>query len=304
MQAGLKLGFLSNKLFLALDRLFACFLILFLFGINVNAAANQGVTITELNILPAASASVLFTVSPGNIFVGENLTFTLGPAITSTNTIISNVPCEIWIRPPTSPNYVVMTGITTNLGLCVYKTNLSLAQQNLILYTQPITPTMPRPVGTQNSSITPVPGNLISGQAMIGGNTSLTSINGNIGGGDAFGIILYQGSTIFSNSVNYAVSGAITDIGGDYPTDNNNGNNGGNGLGGNNGNNNNGSGSNSSRPPNSNIFDFLPRTGGFVASVGGIIAVIIIILYLASRRQIFDKIDMQRKSGKTNLPKD
>jgi len=269
-------------------------------------ANNQGVTITELVISPQLISSVIFNVSPGNIFVGETLTFTLGPALTSTNTILSNIPCEIWILSPTISNYAVLSGTTNNLGMCTYRTNLSLNQQNLILLTQPLTPNFPRAAGTQN--VTPqnnLPGSPLLSQA-VGGNTNLGSINGIVGGGTAFGLVVYQGNGIISNVVNYAVSGGISGIDSDYPTDNGNlGGGNGTGSGNTGGNNNNGSNNNSNSNPNSNIFNFLPRTGGFAASVGFIIGFIVLIIFVISRRKTLEEHENQKKYRiKKTLPKD
>lgn len=265
-------------------------------------ASNQGTTITELVISPQVFSQVMFNVNPGNIFVGEKLTFTLGPALTATNAILSNVPCEIWIQPPNATNYVVFSGTTSNLGICTYKTDQTLSQQNLILLSQPLTPDFPRPSGTQNvANQSSNPGSPLGSQA-VGGNTNVANINSIIGGGTAFGLVIYQGSSVLSNTVTYAVSGGITGIEADYPTDTGTGT--GTGTGSGNTNNNGTGGTNNSNGnnsiPGSNIFDFLPRTGGFAASIGGVIGIIILVIFVISRRKTLEEKYNQQRSKPNN----
>jgi|GEM_PF-4577214 len=294
---------LFNSLKKALFSLFVVATIVIIAGQNLPVSANsQGTTIIELVISPQNVSSVTFTVNPGNIFLGELLTFTLGPALTSTNTVLSNVPCEIWIQPPNASIFVVFAGITNNQGICTYRTNQTPTQQNLVLLTQPLTPDFPRPSGTQNvaNQSSSIPGSPLITQS-TGGNVNVSSINGIVGGGNAFGLVTYQGNNVLSNTVTYAVSGGITGIDADYPTDtgtgsgigsgNNTGNN--SGIGGNNNNS-----GNNNNIPGSNLFDFLPRTGGFVASIGGLIGLIILIIFVISRRRTIEEKYNQLKSKK------
>lgn len=283
------------------------FIVCFVFNLNLSVlASNQGITVTELVIQPPDISTVPFSINPGNIFVGENLTFTLGPAVTTTNVILNNAPCEIWIKPVNATNYIVLSGRTNSSGFCTYRTNQTLSQQNLILLTQPLTPDFPRPtnVGTQAQSSTPSARSFDFASAIIkqavGGNTSLSAVNQVPGNGaSAFGLVVYQGEGVLSNNILYNVGGGVASINTDYPGDSGViiGENGSSSTKSNN--------SKSNSIPSSSIFNFLPRTGGFTASIGFFLFLVIIVVYLLSRRNSRESSDNKKDAHniKKKLPK-
>ena len=72
--------------------------------ISTFANTDQAITAT-LEIKPLILNSLVFSVSPKEIFVAEKLTFTLGPATSNTNVVLNNIPCQIWILPASNDKY-------------------------------------------------------------------------------------------------------------------------------------------------------------------------------------------------------
>jgi hypothetical protein len=233
--------------------------------ISTFANTDQATTDATLKIKPLILNSLVFSVSPKEIFVAEKLTFTLGPATSNTNVVLNNIPCQIWILPASNNKYIVVQGLTNSTGYCSYQTDKTLQEQGLTL--------------VQNTANTISPQFNINDPNIKGGNTNLTLVNTSLGDGFAFGAINYQATTLVSNNDNYKVSGGVTDIDSSYgssSTSNSDQTN----------SDKNKSGSkNGSTNGGGDLFTFLPRTGGEAISFTLVIAFIIIVIFLISRRR-------------------
>lgn len=234
------------------------------FGLNVFSQA-QSITDLELNITPMLIKSLPFTITPKNIFVGNKLTFTLGPALSKDNQPLPGLVCDLWVLPPRSNRYVVLRGLTNPSGYCIYETDKSLSSQGLQLITANSTGNITQ----QNTK------NQLS-PSLVGGNTNLNSINSVLGNGVGFGTVIYQGTLVTSNNDNYSVGGGVAGTGvdnnfivGNFPGDSGNdqfspsfaGNEFASGF-------------------NRGLFSFLPRTGGYAASIIGFSVAGILAIYL------------------------
>lgn len=246
--------------------------ILWAIQISTFANADQATTDATLEIKPLIVNTLEFTVNPKEVFVSEKLIFNLGPAVSTTSIVLANIPCQIWILPPSSNKYIVLQGLTGSTGYCSYQTDKNLQEQGLTVISN-----TSQFFNVNNPNIQ-------------GGNTNLTSINTSLGNGFAFGAIYYQTTTLVSNNDDYKISGGVTDIDSSYGNSSINNSNQANSD-----NNKNGS-KNGSTNSGGDLFTFLPRTGGEAISFTLVIVFIIIVIFLISRkRENTDENDKKQK---------
>lgn len=237
-------------------------------------ASDQATTDASLEIKPLVLKPLVFDIDPGEIFVNQKLTFRLGPAISVSDQILVNVPCQLWILPPNTNTYIVLQGLTNSGGFCIYQTDRSLQDQGLTL--------------VQNTAGTAGAGNIsqqfnINNPNLKGGNTNLASINQVLGNGFGFGAINYQGVTLVSNNDIYVVSGGTSSFDSSYGSSSNGGSDQTNSD-----TNNSGSrGTNTS--DGGGEFSFLPRTGGEAISVTLVILAVVVVIFLISRKRGTDE---------------
>jgi hypothetical protein len=128
-------------------------------------------TTASLVIAPANFSIVVstFTIAPSSIYQGDNLVFTLNPVTYQNGGIAANLPCRMTLTAPDS-SVVIIDGVTSVTGTCVYDTALSLASQGLIL---------------------------VSGD--------ITKLNSAIGNGSGFATVTYNSSPTITNTAIYQV---------------------------------------------------------------------------------------------------
>jgi hypothetical protein len=158
-----------------------CLLLIFSQTIAIFAQTPASVTNTKASLViePTNFSIILgtFTVDPAEIFKGEELIFTLNKVTLENGTTASNLPCRITITLADA-SVVIIDGLTSAAGLCVYNSSLSLSSQGLTL---------------------------VSGD--------IFKVNTVIGVGSAFATVTYNGNSYITNTDSFKVKQKSLTIG-------------------------------------------------------------------------------------------
>jgi hypothetical protein len=177
--------YMKSLLFAYLTRAFALAGMVFLLCLQGNVTlylqtvVDTSTTNTSLRIQAETTNAVLlsFSITPTEIYSGDDISFTLSNAHFLDNSIASNLPCRLVITPPDNVT-VIFSGITDNVGKCKYDTRETLSNQGLVL--------------VQNT---------------------IDTINKAVGNGSAYSTVTYNGNVFTSNTVAYKVNEKRLQIG-------------------------------------------------------------------------------------------
>jgi hypothetical protein len=150
--------------------------------VGLDIRANTANTTATLNVSPLILQPVELIINKSNITPEEDLIFTVGPVKNQDQEVLSNMICRLEFSPPQLGGVIIMESETDDDGLCIYRTDLGIVEQNWTLIQ-----------GTTNQ---------------------LSYINTPEGAGTAVSRISYPNATQLSNNVQWLIDDNIDGVSG------------------------------------------------------------------------------------------